>query len=272
MNETKDYYTFAEIITSLRSKYQVFWNLLKEMEKCLKVETDVTDADRINTQIEFISQEKESSTSYPCKIYVFVRKNTPLNEFLSQKIDKYVYDNYRYPTYPSSFILKEKDLDELSFEDDTEEIYRQESIKGIKITDPEKFQSLYARLKSTYLYNLPVIVIKINNFQMLSIEGSAIRLFNNDGGKKSLLIVYDGTTDSIKISRNAYWNPYFIEQLLNTKIPKFAVDIQIANLIEKEENKRKTISLDDKLKYHKESFRLDYTPKNSLHLVRQKNK
>ena len=28
----------------------------------------------------------------------------------------------------------------------------------------------------------------------------------------------------------------------------------------------------DKLKYHKESFRLDYTPKNSLHLVRQKNK
>ena len=80
------------------------------MEKCLKVETDVTDADRINTQIEFVSQEKESSTSHPCKIYVFVRKNTPLNEFLSQKIDKYVYDNYRYPAYPSSFILKEKDL------------------------------------------------------------------------------------------------------------------------------------------------------------------
>ncbi|MDY5874219.1 MAG: hypothetical protein SPK36_05490 [Bacilli bacterium] len=59
---------------------------------------------------------------------------------------------------------------------------------------------------------------------------------------------------------------------MNTKIPKFAVDSQIANLIDKEENKRKTISLDDKLKYHKGSFRLDYTPKNSLHLVRQKNK
>lgn len=270
MNETKDYYTLAEIITGLRSEYQVFWNLLKEMEKCLKVETDITDTDKISMRIEFVSQEKELPTSYPCRIYAFVRKNTPLNEFLSQKLDKYVYDNYQYPAYPSSFILKEKDLDELSFEDDTEEIYRQESIKGVKISDVERFKSLYAGLKSTYLYNLPSFVIKINNFQMLSIEGSAISLFSNDGGKKRLLIIYDGHTDSIKISRNAYWNPYFIEQLLNTKIPKFAVDSQIANLIEKKEDKRKTISLDDKLKYRKESFCLDYRPKNDLRLVRKK--
>lgn len=194
-----NYYTLAGLITSLRKNYQRLSIDLKLLAEYI----DIDNKENITKELEIITNTKEENY---------------LNLFLYNKnkllaIYKINQENNQYKM-------------------DLEKGYN--NLKTPTIIDQEYFNIYVKSILKNPLYNLKQIKEDINPYQTLYIDNNEITLINTDNSEKNIIISYNRKKDNISVKANKKYTKFFIEELMETKIPSYCLKEKDNNIISKQ--------------------------------------
>ncbi len=259
--QEKEYYTFIEVVTALKEEYKKTEEILKKLKEQIKVDSKYkNDYDLVLSLKDGITEEKDSAS-----LYLRVSKKTTsipiaIRQFMINELREYL-DN-------ATFILND---DSTKFEKVTTINQEKEFSPVISIKDIEEFKRLYEKLKQTSLFKLKSLYIKLNPYQTIYILGNGINLYNTIDDVQETNIKYDPKSASIKITSDKKYSTVFIEDLLDTKIPKYYFPKEYLEFLEQCPNKEKYSFIDDTISKKNET--LDFINKGkSLVLVRRNYK
>ena len=218
----KDYYTFADLLVRLRRDYREIRKILKEMEKCILVNS----LSKTKFEISFVMRDPRLSKDEKPKLRISVtRENTPLSEKFKRVIMTTQLGrlNPITPLIDSATFYYTIDGDIKSFEFDNKYNFKHAFAPVITVPDGlyMHFRDLCDRLKQNRLYSLPAANIVLNPYQHLSIDGSGLTLFNGSGENRLIDIGYDAKTDRASVESNKRYNGLRIEEMFMTQIPRY---------------------------------------------------
>lgn len=262
-NRLPDFYTVAEIIMALRNEYGILRNILFMMNNLLQVDADC----KVLKSMYFVAmptyEEKDERG-----LFVKFQKDTLIRKTLLENLDKYFYSDLD-SVFQSYIYRVVKQKDKFLFINGNEEYVKHNFIKSINFKDTETAKHLYDFLRSSDLFKLPRLHLKLNIYQSLAIDGSFIYFHNEDSKNGIIDVIYDMKTDEIKINSNTTCYPYFLEQLLETRIYRSEIPDEYVYLIEKGYDKQDKISVENNIKYRKESFEFASDRNNRLVLKKK---
>lgn len=247
----KEYYTFAEIITGLREGYKKSQHLLNRLHQYIEI---VSRFDN-NSNLSLCLGNDSSLEFAQAKILLQVSKNpSSIGNLLRNAMNNYTFNEVRWLIDNASFTLVEE-ADSLNFNQNNhlklQDIYK----PNVHINNKDEFTSIYTELKSTELFALPSLYIEINPYQSLYVWGDSIYLSRADEkGKEKIDIQYVAKDDNIIVKSNTRYSNYFIERLLETKIPKYEFPCTYLSLLESNDDKNDTLIVADKVGRKKENF------------------
>ncbi len=264
MNETKDYYTFAEIITGLRSEYQNNQKILQE----------ILELTAINMPFKTIPKIYFTTIGYNHDQSIRLELETmpPIKYRVKKKLMEKCGLQYQIPfiIYPT-FILKDTNAC-LNWEYSS--VFGENCSKNISvhITDAEKIRSLINELKETNMYNFNEIFGKINGGQLLTFSGSCIKLSISTGGKTGFNLAYNAISDTIEIASDIPYNKKFIYHALSLKLPKYLFSDAVIKAIEEKLDSQESLNIIDDINYCKERATLEFSSQQKLALNLKKQK
>lgn len=263
--QEKEYYTFIEVVTALKEEYKKVEEILKKLKEQIKVDSKYkNDYDLVLSLKDGVREEKDSAS-----LYLRVsKKTTSIPIAIRQFMNKYDLNELRECLDNATFILND---DENTFEKVPTINKEKEFSPVISIKDNEKFKRLYEKLKQTNLFKLKSLYIKLNPYQTIYILGNGINLYNIVDDVQETNIKYDSKSASIKITSDKKYSTVFIEDLLDTKIPKYYFPQEYLEFLEQCPNKERYSFIDDTISKKNET--LDFINKGkSLVLVRRNYK
>ena len=264
MNETKDYYTLAEIIIGLRSEYQNNQKILQE----------ILELTAINMPFKTIPKIYFTTIGYNHDQSIRLELETmpPIKYRVKKKLMQKCGLQYQIPfiIYPT-FILKDTNAC-LNWEYSS--VFGENCSKNISvhITDAEKIRSLINELKETNMYNFNEIFGKINGGQLLTFSGSCIKLSISTGGKTGFNLAYNAISDTIEIASDIPYNKKFIYHALSLKLPKYLFSDAVIKAIEEKLDSQESLNIIDDINYCKERATLEFSSQQKLALNLKKQK
>ncbi len=257
----KKYYTFIEIITALRNDFKKSEKILKNLKKYIEINSKYNTSTMFFLSLKnhlLIDDETSTITLAVSKIKrnntYYIRKNKSNNK-------KWFQNN-------ALFDLVDDDDDSLYFEQTIPQGSNKIFMPRVNITDENNFYANYSKLKNMKLYSLHSSYININPYQTLCIWGDIIILSNKDNNGKIINIKYTPKNDSLSIEANTKYNSYFIERLLETKIPKYEFLNEYIELLNNND-KTSYLFIDDELNKKKENLEFKENDKKIV-LVKKK--
>lgn len=243
----KDYYTYAEILMTLRKHYQDVKRKLDEMKQMIVINSKEPCFSELKLQLPTKETKIKGETISGPYVKLHITKSYHANigtfsrYFLKQMKLKnssvaYFYDNVLYKL--------NEDNNKYSFDIIAKYLpwaYRPYAI--VSEDKKEDFGRVYHELQELPLYHIPQQSIDINAYQSLWIEGDGIRLSNGNDNHVSL--DYQTDDDKMHINVNKKQNFYFIEELLNTRIPRYMLSKELVELINKTDINIEEILFDD---------------------------
>ena len=261
----KDYYTFIEIINSLRKYYQQTQKILNEMTSFIEINPDephniairldslYKPSERLTIIVEVSKKEKKTIINQikrfnynPCAKFCITGD---ANHFEFQPIKRlYAYkENHVY--HPQIMVSKQN-----------------ERAFGKKLDE----------LKQTNLYLLPETFSEFNPFQTIFVGSHGIGLESNIEFKNYIIIYYYGKDDKIDIESSTKYSPYIIKQLLLTKIPRYTLpkeylalldeakeEVEDTQIIDKIGKKNEKLIIEDRNKSKKMVLRREFPKRNN---------
>ena len=220
MKKKEDYYTYAQIVNSLRKYYQESQEILEEMEEYIEVDSK----DKCNKELRLVLREDKPTYSTEPNLILSVSRDylaSPAT-YVRNSVNQMVHDEYRWQKDHATYVLT-GDEDHLKFKPYESVIFGEHFSPKLKIPKDkrEAFQSAYKRLTKSALYALPECYVKINPFQNLLINGDGITLNSEGENGKGIRISYNPTDDKIHVNSLRKYSTGFIEDLLETEIPKY---------------------------------------------------
>lgn len=261
--QTKDFYTVAEIITGLRSDYAALRTNLLELQKLLVVAADKN----VSTSLYFYSMVDCQHPNLQ-GVFAKIQKSSKLDEVWQKYLTRYFYHD----------MLKEAALYHLKeinggliFIDETEGFVRHDYIEKIGFSDFSAASQAYSNLRKVPFYEIPSVRVILNVYQSLLIDGSFIYFDNEDSRNGAIDIIYDALTDEIKINSSTKCYPYFLERLLETEVYRGQIPEKLRTLIDNSGEKQSKIAVEDRIKYRKENFTFGRDYQKRLALVKKNN-
>ena len=233
----KEYYTFADLIIKLRDYYQEVQRILKEMEKCILIQTPHKVKYAISfsmTDSKFSEYEKDYRSA---KLILAVsREDLSVKEKLKASL-LYLLAG---PNNPISHLIANAkfywvlDGGEPIFNFDDKFYYEQAFRPDVTLTDQSyiAFCNLCDSLRRSRLYSLSSICGDLNWFQNFVINGEGLTLNTRNKEDKWLSINYVAATDKIKVSGDASYDSISLESLLMTRIPKSKLNLDYSILLD----------------------------------------
>ncbi len=243
----KEFYTYAEILMVLRKHYQDAKSKLDEMREMILINSKQPCFAKLELQLptEPLIVDKESIQGPYVKLHITRSYRGNIGTFSRYSLKKmgilngavaYFSDNVSYKLNEEngnySFDIMAKYLPWA---------YRPFAV--VYEDKKEEFRRVYHELQELPLYHLPQQSIDINAYQSLWIEGNGVRLSNGNDNHVSL--DYQMDDDKMHVNVNKKQNFYFIQELLNTKIPRYMLSKELVELIDKTDINVENIFFDD---------------------------
>ena len=232
--ENKNYFTFGEIIMALRPIYKDIQYKLRKLSEYIKIESDK----EFTYNLDFLLKEELLGLFEPSINLKISKKPTNLNENLRIYINThYCFNELRWMQDNASFTLQ-KENGKYKFVDNKKFNYSKAFTPKVKIAVcNDQLNLLLDTIKSNEIYYLPNLAIDLNLYQALYIRGDYITLSNTDfDNTKRIEITYNALNDKIDIQANCHYSPYYIDELLKSKIYKHQLPDEYIKLIEDERN------------------------------------
>ena len=224
----KKYYTFGEIILTLREEYNESKKLLEELKNYIKINSYYEDYYFSGT-LYYIDEFKDYTADN--KIILKVEKK---RLELLKKIEHLKYTWYSQFLYSADFKVDKKDNKyELNYWDVSTPIDEKKYIPKVKIINKEEFSKISDKLYSSDLMKLRRKLFWINHDGIiLDFDYACI---NTNLGDESH-ITWEGNTDSFIYSIKRHNCPLLIEDILSLEIPSDRISKDWLKLLEKHEN------------------------------------
>ena len=240
---SRNYYTYAEIILSLRNNYQEVQKKLNKMKEQMLVATDKSANSNLFLRLKEIDNETKEVVSEP-SVHLHVSKVCPSH--VKNIINGYIYKGNNgadktilYHTNNADFIMN----DDFSF---TQELYGNLKLFAPGVVVPEEnkeyFEKYYQQLQQLPLYNTPSLEVELSPFQWFVLRGNRMELFS--GYTDSVTIKYVASDDKIHIFTKEEQSSLFIEDLFATKIPSYELGDEVLNLFKYNEYTIDNVSID----------------------------
>ena len=260
LNDYENCYTLIEIITGLRSEYQISRNLLDRLKNYIRIDND-------NVNYYFSIQPNEEQYIYNdnfLQLILHVSKTpTSVLENIRHKLNQYNFGENRWLIDNIAFYFEEVNGN-LSFYPITNSNLKNSFKPTISIINIKQFIEIYNQIKYQKLSLLPNVYIDINPYQSLLITKDIISLSSIDGKGRHIDIIYNSIEDKIIINSSANYSQYFIEKLLHTKIPKYELPYNYISLINKSNEKTNELFLEEPILKKKEHLQINSTGKKLI--------
>lgn len=262
--QNKDFYTVAEIITGLRSDYAILRAGLLELQKLLVVESDKKVSANLyfNSMLDCQNQDLQG-------VFVKIQEADKFYEVWQKYLSRRFY--YNLSKAASLYHLKEIN-GRLIFVDETEAFVKHGYVKKIGFNDEDKAIQAYDKFKMTPFFAIPSVNVILNVYQSLLIDGDFIYFHNEDSRNATIDIIYDALSDEIRVNSSTKCSLYFLESLLETEVYKGRIPEKIRTLINNNNQSQRKISINDNVKYRKESFAFNYDYQKKLVLEKKTTK
>ena len=251
----KEYYTFADLMLKLRGEYQEVQSIIRDMEKCISIETP----HKVEYELNFSMADPRFSDkeNRVAKLVLSVsRKDLSAREKMRKALI-YIYGGRHNPITPlidnASFhwILDEG---ESLFEFVDKYHYEQAFRPDVVLTDESNFSKLCDRLRRSRLYSLSSLYNYLNWFNRIDIRGDGLSLHTQDKDGKWLSINYIPRIDMIRVSGDASYDRQSLEELFMTKIPKSKLTTDHMILFDSIPVAARSVSLDNVIGCGKEDI------------------
>ena len=264
---TRNYYTVGDLIANLRPMYKNMQECLMELNKQVKVNSKY----RCDTSIDFYMRQHDFQPYDEPKLLLRVKRapNSPstiINDAISSKNK----NPFRWYKNNATYDIRDENgnVDAVSHEKELE-------IEGfnpqILLEPSEELTSITDRIKSNKLFHLPNSTISLNPYQILMIAGSGITLMcDNDNGKE-ISIEYDAEKDAVSFEANYKYAQFFMESLLDTKVPKYELGDEYCEVLDSIEDPRE-LTIVDTVSKRKEVLGFDESEGKRLLLVKKAEK
>ena len=240
---SRNYYSYAELVLSLRNSYQDVQSKLRKMREQMIVATDKPANSYLSLRLKEIDNETKVIVSEP-SVRLHVNKYCPSH--IKNLINGYIHKGNNgadktilYHTNNADFILQ----DDYSFKPyDDYKLFT----PGVVIPEENKeyFDKYYHQLQELPLYNVPSEEIELSPYQWLIVKGNRIELSN--GYTDSVNIKYVASDDKIHITTKEEQSPFFIEDLFSTKIPRYELSEKLVSLLAFNEYTISNVSVESK--------------------------
>ena len=257
--EINEYYTYAQIVNSLRKYYQESQGLLNQMKDCIDVDSKEDNVVDLRLELE---QEKLDYNLAP-GLYLTVSKDLSTNPatYIRNTMNQMIFSDYRYKKDHATYTLGKKDS-KYQFTPYNSVVLGEYYSPEINIPDEkqEQFTRAYKDLRESAIYSLPELIVKINPFQDLYIRGDSILLSNQGETGKGIDITYTAKDDKIHVKSEVKYSTAFVEELLETRIPKYEFPDKYFYALEGN-RKPEEVYIDDVLNRRQEVLSLEDRPK-----------
>lgn len=240
----KEYYTFIDIINYLRRDYRKAQGLLNEMKDCIYVEASEEIDIKLRLDESYLLNDNQEK-----KIIVSVAKNN--HQSLINKIKNINYNNY------ASFYLTGNE-NSYTFakrrSNCLHDKYEYQPKIYISKEKEQTFNEAYQELRKIKFFTFPNIVREFNPFQTIYIHSDSISLTSEWNYRGDIMIYYLAEDDKIHIESTTKYSPYFIKELLLTKIPKYIFPKEYIMMFDNEMEELEDTKIIDKIGERKEKL------------------
>lgn len=231
---SRNYYTYGELVLSLRNNYQELQKKLNNMREQMIVATDKPANSYLSLRLKEIDNETKNVVNEP-SIHLYVKN---LINGYRHKIFNSADKTILYYTNNADFTMQ----DDYSF---NQELYGNLKLFTPNVVIPEEnkeyFEKYYQQLQQLPLYNIPGLEVELSPYQWFIIRGNGIEL--SSGYTDSINIKYVALDDKIHILTKEKQSPFFIEDLFTTKIPSYELGEEILSLLNYNEYSIDNISI-----------------------------
>ncbi len=249
----KDYYRVADIIMAFRSYYLEAQELLVKMQELTN----------INSKYARLFIKLKSRENKPRIRLIASRTNQSSMKIMLhmlQNKDDYSFSPIRNDN--ALFDLDEKGQFTLFNPFDMEYFYNPEVT--IDEEDKDLFQKLYEELKKTTLFALPELYRKINPYQSILLSGNEISLDNVSENHEGISIIYTIEDDRIHVISNIGYSTRFIEELMETKIPRYLLPNEYLNILDNEKKEVNSCTIIDPIARKHEELTIEEQDKKLI--------
>ena len=224
----KKYYTYGEMLLTLREEYRECKHLLDELNKHINIKSD-------NNHFHFtglLSDDDRSKELDDRRIRLFIEKRY-LN--ILKKIEYLKYNWYCQYLYSAFFNVErdENGLYGLKYDDIFTPVDGKKYIPEVQVVDQERFSELIDELFSSDLMQLKEGYFSNNHDSIsLNFDSACIRTTLGDDS----FIGWNGINDNLDYSITRHNSPSLIEDILSLEIPADKISSDWLKLLEKHEN------------------------------------
>lgn len=224
----KKYYTFGEILLTLRKEYMECQYLLDELKKQIDVKTDYN---RLHfTGLLANEDYPEGSRDGLIRLYIEKRYHSIL-----KKIEYFKYNWYSRALYSALFDVRKEEngLYKLEYNNIFTPVDGKKYIPEIQIVDQDKFSELVDELYSTDLMQLKKGYFKIN-YDSISLDFDDAYIETSLGDDS--YIRWNGINDLFFYSITRHNCPMLIGDIFSLEIPADRISTDWLNLLERHES------------------------------------
>ena len=229
----KEYYTFADLVLKLRGNYRNIRKILKEMEKCISIQSPY----KTKFELGFLMRNPLLSPDDKPKLVLSVSKKDPT---FSDKVRKLMinlecgHNNPLSPLIDNAKFYYDLEGDRVTFDLDNQFNFEHAFCPTIVLTDESYiyFRKLCDLLKQNKLYSLFDTSVELNPYQILSMSGSGLSLFDDNRKNNWVQVGYNPKTDKVSVESRPRCASFKVEELFMTQIPRFKLPQEYASLLD----------------------------------------
>ena len=206
---SRNYYTYGELVLSLRNKYQEVENKLERMREQMIVATDKPANSYLSLRLKEIDNETKNVVSEP-SIHLHVNKYC--SSHIKNLIKGYIYKNKNgadktilYHSNNADFVMQ----DDYSF---NQKLYGDLKLFTPSVVIPEVnkefFEEYYHQLQQLPLYNTPSLEVELSPYQWFVLKGNSIELFSGYTDYINIKYVYIDLLDLCYKNEQEYIKEY----------------------------------------------------------------
>ena len=259
-NYRDNFYTVGEIISKLRPLYIDMQKNLNELMQYIRIDTK--DKYNANLKLE-MKYEKNMFFDNPMAFLLLTVERNPNN------IDTIIRDRIYLNGGNLENLYRNNATYHITFENDKIDIKKENKYDSEKAFNPkiyvnnnEAIKKVIDKIKENELYKISRTGISLNLFQSLCIAPSYINLLSVDDKDNSISIGYQGNKDTIEVTANYNYSPFIIDELIDTKVPKYELPNEYIEILDNSHEAEDIIF--PKLKKKEEKLAIDQIDKKLI--------